>query len=295
MKKLFSVLLSLCLLCGTFPAFAAENTADASGPYNTVSDTQTMADALNLLGLFRGTDAGYELDRALNRAEALTLVVRLVGAEEKALAGGYTHPYTDVPAWADPYVAYAYTAGITKGVSDICFGAADPVTDSQFLTFILRILGYQDANDGSGDFTWKTPYDLAAGLGLVASAEANANFVRGSAVEIMWAALQTSEKGQETTLADMLMERGAFTKEELAQARMVVDPQLVEEPAEEPDKGDSQDNNGRPSRPDDDDDESSSRPDPNPDPDPEPEPEPEPEPDEGGVGGDDEWGGDFEL
>ena len=166
MKKLWSILLSLCLLCGASTAFAAEGT-DNTETAETVSETQAMADALNLLGLFRGTDLGYELDRALNRAEALTLVVRMVGAEEEALAGSYAHPYTDVPAWASPYVAYAYTMGITKGVSNVLFGAADMVTDSQFLTFILRVLGYQDANDGSGDFTWKTPYALAADLGLV--------------------------------------------------------------------------------------------------------------------------------
>ena len=288
MKKLWSILLSLCLLCGASTAFAAEGT-DNMETAETVSETQAMADALNLLGLFRGTDLGYELDRALNRAEALTLVVRMVGAEEEALAGGYAHPYTDVPAWASPYVAYAHTMGITKGVSDTLFGAADPVTDSQFLTFILRVLGYQDANDGSGDFTWKTPYTLAANLGLVASGEANTGFVRGSAVEIMWAALQTPTKGQETTLADTLVERGAFTQEALTQAEAVVTPPPTEEPVEEPDNTDDTDDNNRPSRPSrpsDDDDEDDR---------PEPEPEPEPEPGTGGVGGDDEWGGDFEL
>ena len=83
MKKLWSILLSLCLLCGASTAFAAEGT-DNTETAETVSETQAMADALNLLGLFRGTDLGYELDRALNRAEALTLVVRMVGAEEEA-------------------------------------------------------------------------------------------------------------------------------------------------------------------------------------------------------------------
>ena len=96
MKKLFSILLSLCLLCGTFTAFAAEDTNNTETA-ETISETQAMADALNLLGLFRGTDLGYELDRALNRAEALTLVVRMVGAEEEALAGGYATPTPTSP------------------------------------------------------------------------------------------------------------------------------------------------------------------------------------------------------
>ena len=40
----------------------------------------------------------------------------------------------------------------------------------------------------------------------------------------MWAALQTPTKGQETTLADTLVERGVFTQEELTQAEAVVTP-----------------------------------------------------------------------
>lgn len=295
MKKLWSILLALCLLGGTITALAAEGPGGDDTATETASDVQAIADALNLLGLFRGTDQGYELDRALNRAEALTLVVRLVGAEEEALTGKYTHPYTDVPAWANPYVAYAYTMGITKGVSDTLFGTTGPVTDSQFLTFILRVLGYQDANDGTGDFTWKDPYALAVSLGLISSVVPNSGFVRGSAVEIMWDALRVAIKGQTNTLADTLVTQGVFTQEALEQADAIVSPQ-PEAPVEEmpedkkDDDGDDDDRPSRPSRPnddddDDDDDEPIIRPD----------PDPPTDPGTGGVGGDDEWGGDFEI
>ena len=56
----------------TVPAFAAEDTA--------------CAERLEALGLFRGTEAGYELDRAPTRAEAGVMLVRLLGTEEEAQA-----------------------------------------------------------------------------------------------------------------------------------------------------------------------------------------------------------------
>lgn len=42
------------------------------------------ADRLSDLGLFQGTGDGYELDRAPTRAEAATMLVRLLGAEAEA-------------------------------------------------------------------------------------------------------------------------------------------------------------------------------------------------------------------
>lgn len=42
------------------------------------------ADRLSDLGLFQGTGNGYQLDRAPTRAEAATMLVRLLGAEAEA-------------------------------------------------------------------------------------------------------------------------------------------------------------------------------------------------------------------
>ena len=50
------------------------------------ADFTHCADALHELGLFQGTESGYELDRAPSRVEAGVMLVRLLGAEEDALA-----------------------------------------------------------------------------------------------------------------------------------------------------------------------------------------------------------------
>ena len=72
-------------------------------------------------GLVNGTatdedgNVDMNLDSTLTRQEATTLLVRLLGAEEDALASGYTAPFTDVAQWAKPYVGYAYENGIVNG------------------------------------------------------------------------------------------------------------------------------------------------------------------------------------
>lgn len=55
------------------------------------------ADALHEMGLFSGTDKGYELDRAPTRAESAVMLVRLLGGEKEATEKNYKTPFTDVP------------------------------------------------------------------------------------------------------------------------------------------------------------------------------------------------------
>ena len=113
----------LCLLCvllalllsvslSAVPTAAAALTAD------------TAAEALHALGLVGGTgknadgSVNFALGDKLTRAQAFVLVVRFVGAEKDATANVQKHPFTDVPAWASPYIGYVYANGITKGVSE---------------------------------------------------------------------------------------------------------------------------------------------------------------------------------
>ena len=56
-----------------------------------VKDAETKADALSALGLFKGTDLGYELDKPLTRVQALVMLVRLSGNEIEAR---YFHSFT---------------------------------------------------------------------------------------------------------------------------------------------------------------------------------------------------------
>jgi lysophospholipase L1-like esterase len=162
------------------------------------------------LGLFRGTDQGFELDRTPKRTEALVLLVRLLGKDSEAQACREAHPFTDVPAWADRYVAWCYKEGLTKGVSDTSFGGGDDAGALVFVTFILRALGY---DDGAGDFSYQSALEKAADIGLIPAGTYNATsaFFRDDCVRLCYAALTAALNGTGQTLAAKLASGGAIS------------------------------------------------------------------------------------
>lgn len=194
--KLLTLVLALAALLAV-SAFAADFTH--------------CAEALDELGLFQGTDSGYDLDRAPTRAEAAAMLVRLLGAEDEAQAAeAYTAPFTDVRAWAQPYVQYLYDNGLTNGVSETAFGASDPCTARQYATFLLRALGYSDGENG--DFTWETALDFARELGVVNDYNCDeSNFLRDDVVAMSYTALATAPKTGEADLLTKLVDEGAIT------------------------------------------------------------------------------------
>lgn len=170
---------------------------------------QASADALNALGLFNGTGTDaqgkpiYELDRAPTRYEAVTMLVRLLGKEAEAKAGKWNTPFTDLVAWAEPYVGYAYTMGLTNGTGSTTFSGKDTVTATQYLTFVLRALGY----DSSKDFKWNAAWELSDSLGLTNgeyNAANNGNFLRGNVALISHSALDINLKDSSTPLRDTI-------------------------------------------------------------------------------------------
>lgn len=166
---LFAILMTIGL---STTAWAAHDAATAA------------ADLLYEMGLLQGigTDEDgapiYALDQPMTREQGLTMFVRLLGKEQQALAGEWTLPWTDVSAWAQPYVGYAYQAGITNGISATAFGGQEVMTQTQYLTFVLRALGYVEGVD----FAWDEARHKAAVLGITDySWNESDPFVRGDA------------------------------------------------------------------------------------------------------------------
>lgn len=199
MKKIISLLLVVCMLaacCST--VFAAELT------------TQQKADALYLMGIFKGTDKGYELDNMTTREQGVTVIVRLLGKETEANSGKYTCKFVDVKDWAKGNIGFAFDNGITKGMSDTEFGYGVALTDAMFLTMLLRVLGY---TEGEGaDFVWDAPYELAKKVGIIPEANADAEFTRGDMVEIIYRGLGSNLKNTENTLGAKLVADGVMTQ-----------------------------------------------------------------------------------
>lgn len=202
MKRILALILAALLCLGAAPAAFAAGGAEP----------QKAAEALYELGLFKGVGYGadgkpdFALSAAPNRAQAITMLVRLLGRESEALAGSWTTPFADVPDWAAPYVGYAYAKGLTKGVGEAAFGSDAAVTDSQYLTFVLRALGYSSGTD----FRWDAAWELSDALGFTAGEYPKASaFLRGDLALISCQALSAAYKGSSKTLLESLAEAGA--------------------------------------------------------------------------------------
>ncbi len=161
----------IALLSAASVAFSVQTPlagTDAGIPPTLGNGYTYSIECLTELGLLRGTGESLELDRTPTRAEAITMIVRLEGGEDEVQSGDFSHPFTDVPEWADGYVGYAYENGITKGMSETKFGSDIPVSGQMYVTMVLRTLGYADGNTYYGhSFTYDTPFGLAEELGLL--------------------------------------------------------------------------------------------------------------------------------
>ena len=231
MKKILSIVLAVCMLlsCAAVASAASKT-------------TEQKADALYVLGLFKGTNKGYELDKNLTREQGIVMLLRLIGKEAEATSGEHDCPFDDVYEWAEGYIGYAFEQGITLGVSETKFGYGQPLTDAQFLTMLLRALGYTDG-DGE-DFVWDDPYALANEIGLIPEAEADSDFTRGDMVEVCYNLLSATYKESEKTVADQLKEDKVITDEMLDLSKNVADGKMdLEQAMEELSGGNGSDDN----------------------------------------------------
>ena len=222
MKRIITLILAALMLLSVMPIAIAAEDVLLIAPNPNAAKTATgekEAKALNALGLLagKGTNAdgsiNFDVDGSLTRAESITQVVRFLGAEKAATTEQNAHPFTDLPAWAVPYISYAYANGVTAGVSATKFDAVSGMTDYAFLTAILRVLGYKDAE---GDFVWNNPYALAKEVGLIASEAPDATFTRGDAFVICYNALGAKVKSGEI-IAKQLLDKGLYSADKFSE------------------------------------------------------------------------------
>ena len=211
-----ALLLALLPLRGTALALEA-----ASAKEKDFSVQQAKAERLSQLGLFLGEENGdFDLSRAPTRAEALVMLIRLLGCEKQALEAAYPCPFADVPVWAAPYVGFGLERGLARGVSETRFGMGE-ADCAMYLTFVLRALGYSDAE---GDFVWKDPFALARQSGILPQGTDTARFLRADVVSVSYAALSARLKGEDRTLAQRLVGQGVLKELELTGLLWEPDP-----------------------------------------------------------------------
>lgn len=203
--KLLSVLIILGLFSSTF-VFAETESETTYDEY---------ASELKTIGVFQGTNNGFELDRPPTRLEGLIMLIRLLGKEDEAMATDVSFSYfSDVPDWGRYYTNYAYEKGLTEGIGNGKFGTDDDILAKSFHTFILRALGYKDSQ---GDFQWDTATEFIYNLGIIESDYyvdvMNHVFLRDHVAKSAYDALFANLKGSETILIDYLIATGDIDQE----------------------------------------------------------------------------------
>lgn len=229
-KRVFSAILCIFILA-CMPVMAQQE------PGRDLSLPQTLAVSLQELNLMKGVgllpDGGtdFDLARPPKRVEALVMLIRVLGAEQEAMDGTWSHPFLDVPDWADAYVGFAYEQGLTNGVSDTSFDPSSPASLRMYLTFMLRALGHSDGE--GGDFSYAAPEGPAREVGILPDEVAAGDFWRADAVLISYAALGAHLADGSETLAERLARQGVFTQadfDRVYDATVFQQPTAVSEP-----------------------------------------------------------------
>lgn len=167
------------------------------------------ADSLHEMGLFQGTQNGYDLDRTPTRAEASVMLVRLLGREAEAKTLTYTAPFTDLKGWEKPYVQYLYSNGLANGTNRTTFNPTGKCTAQMYAVFLLRALGYSD----TADFSYANAIETAREQGIYDTGIINVqNFLRDDAAAASYTVLSVSPKNSEGTLLDQLVSENAITE-----------------------------------------------------------------------------------
>ena len=114
----------------------------------TSENNQEAIEVLQAVGIMTGVDeeGNFNPDGTVTRNQMAVIMANLM--EYNVASYRDTSPFTDVPSWAEPYVAACYTNGITSGYSDTIYGGEDSVTTAQAALMLMKALGYfQYASD----------------------------------------------------------------------------------------------------------------------------------------------------
>ena len=146
LKRALSLALASVMVMGLMVVGTGASYADVSSEQN-----QEAIEVLQEVGIMTGDENGnFNPDANVTRNEMAVVMSNLLDYTVSSYKG--TAPFSDVPSWAEPYVAACWTNGITAGYSDTIYGGSDTVTTAQAALMLMKALGYfQYASDFGQD------------------------------------------------------------------------------------------------------------------------------------------------
>ena len=164
MKRTIVIILAIALsLALAAPALAA-------------SETEEAAAYLAKRGILKGDASGnLNLSSGLNRAELAAILTRLDfmdtprglaewdewGEEHFSDPENIINKFTDIPAWALPYVEYCYECSLMKGTSATRFDPQGKVSPKMACTVVLRYCRIAET-----DWSYDTSLEKARAIGI---------------------------------------------------------------------------------------------------------------------------------
>ena len=186
LKRALSLALSSVMLLGMMVV----GTSAASYPDVDAEDNLEAIQVLQILGVMSGDEKGnFNPDAKITRNEMAVIMTHLLNLNE----GGST-PFTDVPAWAQPYVGAIYSAGVTSGTSATTYGGSANVTAVEAALMVMKALGYFGSQGEFGDNWTVAVVKQATKVGLFdgVSAASTSAITRSEAAQICLNALEAT-------------------------------------------------------------------------------------------------------
>lgn len=151
LKRALSLALASVMVLGMTVVGTGASYTDVTSKQN-----QEAIEVLQAVGIMVGDDNGnFNPDQKVTRNEMAVVMSNLMDYRAATYAG--TSPFTDVPSWAEPYVAACWNNGITSGYTKTTYGGSDTVTTSQAALMLMKALGYfQYSSDFGTDWQFAT-------------------------------------------------------------------------------------------------------------------------------------------
>ena len=148
--------LSLGLTATMISGLMVMGSSAASYADVTSENHQEAIEVLKSVGIMTGDEKGnFNPEAKVTRNEMAVVMSNLMAYNVKTYAN--TSPFTDVPEWAEPYVAACYTNGITAGVTATTYGGSESLTTAQAALMVMKALGYfQFQSDFENDWQLAT-------------------------------------------------------------------------------------------------------------------------------------------
>ena len=189
MKNLKKVLAMVLAFACTFSMFAGAKVFEDVPAGSDYSEAITM---LSDLGIIQGKDDGkYHPEDTITRAEACAMIARLMTGDPNVSQYVGAQSFTDVAkgSWKDSAIGYCYINGIVIGVGNNKFEPDRAITDAEFITMVVRAMGYETA-----DMKQNYPFSYmsnAQAMGLLDGVNmvANTDALRGEDAQVIYNAL----------------------------------------------------------------------------------------------------------